>query len=488
MDSQMNIAANLTTHTIVICVDKKERGIAMETVLSRRGFHVIVTQGLYDGFREVTQQMPHLVITEAVLHDGTAGAMYDRLQQHQTLNRTPVMVHVLRKSKEELAPLASRQFASFLLGPLEPRRLIDKVAKVIQQYGGVSPYFTEAATAGLTADSPINIEASAVGRIRNRLVLKSTTEVDTASSMLCVPRSGDLSPATLHSASNLRQGDDTFNLFPLNRIVGLGRQWVMNLPEIQFSKQVKEPSRRVVFFDPDEQRFNAFAEILKGYDIDLIHAKNLDMVAMILSKGAADIGAVYLHKLVSDVAGSNFKNVYLKLNSAERPPVLVGTTATRPKSTSVMRYLPRPFGLGTFVEALEAAFERCGPLVEVTGRNSMGIGHGVAVSLQATAKLLGIDETGGILELRFPLLKGSILRIDHQFLQSVWGESSAVRITGAAQVEGQEGSYQARFEAVEAGTSKVKYWDRLTQALVQHTASNPSGPKSPTDKNPSKPG
>lgn len=472
----MNVSPSITQHTVVLCVEKRERGIGMQTLLTKYGYRVVIALSLYDALKYIAQEMPHLVVTESLLSDGSAGTLYDRLQQHETLKKTPILVSVLKKTKEELAPLAQRKFAGFILGPLEPRSFLAKIAEVIQAHSAVSPYFVTAEQAGLVKDAVLSIDANIVGRSGEQLVSKSTAEVDPAASMLCVPTNTELGPAVLRMATNLKEGEDVFNLFPINRIVGAGRKWVMTLPEIKLGEQAKSQKARlqkVIFYEPSDQRFEGFRDILKGYGIELVHAKSLNNAAAMLKRDADNVACVYLHELMNDASGIEWKNVYGQLPASRRPPLLVGTTSMNARSTSAVRYIKRPFGMGLFVEMLQASFERGGDLAQATRGGGSGSAGGVQVRYQAPATLLGIDETGGIIQVKFPLLKGSKVSISHPFLVQAWDGAASVQITGSASQPGRPDVWHARFEAVTAGMSKVKYWDKLSKQLATLLAALP---------------
>lgn len=462
----MEIAPSITQHTIVICVEKRERGIGMQQMLTKVGFKVIMALSLYDALKFIAQEMPHLVITEALLTDGSAGTLYDRLQQHHLLRRTPILVQVLKKSKEELAPLTGRKFAGFLLGPSEPKSFLSKVLEVLRTHSVVSPYFITAEQANIKSDLTIAIEANVVGRSGEQVVSRSATEVDPAAAMVCVPDNTENGPAVFRMASNLRQGEEIFNLFPINRIVGAGRKWVLDLPEIKMGKSAAEAElkmHKVLFFDPSEERANGFSEILKGYGIDLLYAKSLTMAASMLKRDFEDIEAIYLTELMNDASGIEWKNAVAKLPADRRPPMIVGTSSINARSTPLVRYIKRPFGMGLFVEMLKASFERGRDIADVAGKNAANSFAGVAVKYQAQANLVGIDETGGIIQLKFPLLKGSKMIIRHPLLEKAWEGNGVVSITGSSPLPNKPDVWQARFEAVQAGTSKAKYWEKVAK-------------------------
>jgi hypothetical protein len=376
------------------------------------------------------------------------------------------MVLVLKKTREELAPLAQRKFAGFFLGPLEPKGFMAKVGEIIGAHSVVSPYFVTPSAAGLAEELTISIEAAVVGRSGEQLVSRSTTEVDPSASMLCIPINPDLGPALFRMATNLREGEEIFNLFPLSRIVGVGRKWVMGLPEIKIGEKAASKTKKIILYEPNEQRLESFKEILKGYDIDVLPAKTLSMAASILKRDPTAAGCVYLHELMNDASGIEWKNVYGKLSPSQRPPLIVGTSSMNARSTPQIRYIKRPFGMGLFIEMIEASCERGSDIAEAAGKNANTTVNGVAVRYQAAAKLLGLDETGGVLLIKFPLVKGSRLTIDHAFLEKVWEGNTNVQITAASSFNGKPDVWHARFEAVGAGMSKVKYWDRISKQIT----------------------
>jgi DNA-binding response OmpR family regulator len=463
------ISPSITQHTIVLCIEKRERGIATQAALAKAGFRVVVALGLYDALKIVAEEMPHLIITEVILSDGTAGTLFDKLQAHEMLKKTPIMAHVLKKTKEELTPLSTRKFAGFFLGPFEARGFLAKVHEVIRAHCVVSPYFIEAEALGLKPELTISIDAAVMGRAGEQMVSRSTTEVDPAASLVCVPSSADLGPAVLRMATNLRAGDEIFNLFPISRIIGAGRKWVLGLPEFKVGgNQAKdiEKLKKVVMYEPSEARFQGFSELLKGYDIELVHAKSLPMATALVKRDFESLACVYLHELLNDASSIEWKAVYAKLPGARRPSLIVGMTSQNARSTNEIRFIKRPFGLGIFVEMLQACMERPEEIAAAAGKNAAITISGVQVKYQAPATLIGLDETGGVLQVRFPLLKGSRLNITHAFLQTAWEGKVQVHVVASAPSEAKPDIWHARFDAIEAGMSKVKYWEKLAKHIA----------------------
>jgi len=124
---------------------------------------------------------------------------------------------------------------------------------------------------------------------------------------------------------------------------------------------------------------------------------------------------------------------------------------------------------------MESTFVRVQKVVAAaTKPNASGTAiTGVPVSMQTPAKLIGLDETGGVLQVKFPLAKGSRVEIVHEFVQGLVG-SNQVTIVASAQVPSQPDVYQARFESIAAGLSKAKYWEKVSKVLEERAQTHQS--------------
>jgi hypothetical protein len=90
----------------------------------------------------------------------------------------------------------------------------------------------------------------------------------------------------------------------------------------------------------------------------------------------------------------------------------------------------------------------------------------VTVKYQAPATLIGLDEAGGVIQVRFPLLKGSRLNFTHAFLHTAWEGKTQVQVVASAPSEVNPDLWHARFESIDAGTSKVKYLEKLAKHIA----------------------
>jgi CheY-like chemotaxis protein len=474
----MQVAHGLTTHTVLLVVEKHERAVATQALLGKFGYKVVVATGLYDAIKMVGQEMPHLVICEVTLPDGTVVNLCDKLSQDKLLNKTPILAHSIKKSADEINQIKSRKFAGAYAGAVEPKTFMGKVIEVINNCSAISPFYFGASQCGIVEDLTLKIESTVMGKIGDAVLLRSGTEVDQNASMLCVPKSQELAPAVLRMATNMKHGEEVFNLFPVGRIVGKGRVWLEKLPVFNMdggnqpapgAPAATGAPRRVIFYDPNESRFEGFKQLLGGYDIDLVYAKTLNIAAGLLAKGPDAVGGVYIHEMLNDSSSAEWKNIYSKIPSSSRPPLIVGTTAAGMKSSDAMRYIKRPFGMGILVEMMESTFTRATKVAAVAGAQAPNAVTGTAVSLQAPAKIIGLDETGGVLQMKFPVAKGSKVEMIHPEIGALLGVQAVV-ITSVATLPNQPDVVQARFESIGAGQSKAKYWEKISKTLSDRAA------------------
>lgn len=459
------VASSITKHTIALCVDKRERGIGMQTLLTRAGYRVLVTDGMHDALKVVAQEMPHLIITECVLTDGTAANLFDRLKQHETLSKTPILAYALRKSKEELQQLVGRAFAGVLVGALDARAFIAKVQQTIASLAPVSPHFIDAKSGGYKDEASLAVNATAIGRNDEYVILRASAEVDPQANIAAVPVDGQLSPVTLRAGGNLREGNETFNLFPIHRLRGPGLTWISTLQEIKLSGAAEAQRQRrrcVLFLDTRKEYGEGWRQLLTGYGFEMALVSSWSDAVAAVTRDPGAFGAVWLPELPVTAESAEWRSVYAKIPKVMQPPLVVSTALTDVRSQSGMLILPRPFGVGQIVDILAAA---CLRVSDLGAAASATDGAGIALRYVAPARLVGIDETGGIVETSLPLVRGSRVTLQHALLNAAWGNQSSVQISGVAPSPICADLWHLRFEAVGAGMSKVKYWEKMLQQL-----------------------
>lgn len=459
----MGFAKGLTPHTVLFLVDKPEKTVSLAPLLTRLKYKLVTAVSLYECLRLIDQEMPHLIVCDAILPDGNAGVLYDRMQQQALYRDIPVLVMIASKTREQLNPLKGRKFAGFLLGKVEPKAMLAKIVEVLESHQDVSPFFIRAEDGCLVVDCTLAAEAKVVGRVGDQMVCQSEAEVDPDASLLCQPQEKGKGPAIIRLGSNVHRSGSIYNLFPLNQAKGSGRTWMSHLPEINLDRITggQDKRGRVLFYDPKIERFEQFKRVFEGYDIDLIHAPSLQAAAAMMGREAdSGVSCIYLDELPSTAAGIAIKDAIQKIPEKFRPPVIVATTALNSRSTREIRYIRKPFGLGILVEALDTAIKSRMNFAE-------GAGTKLEIHYQTPAKLLGLDETGGILQTKWPLVVGNKLILQHPELVKMWEGSAEVKITSIVRMEPTSNIWQIKFETITAQGSKSKYWEKISRHLSE---------------------
>jgi hypothetical protein len=173
------------------------------------------------------------------------------------------------------------------------------------------------------------------------------------------------------------------------------------------------------------------------------------------------LSCIYLHELTQDGKGIDWKNAYQALPADKKAPVIIGTGSLNAKSAGSLIYIQRPFGLGMFLDMIEAAFDS----LDANQQNFEKDRTGIQASYQVPAKLLGLDENGGILEIKTPVLEGSQLLIEHSFLKQAWHGNTKVTVVATDKVHGYSDTWHLKFKAVGVGMNKAKYWAAMKQAF-----------------------
>ena len=456
-----NIAKGLVKHVIVLCIDKKDRALALQQVLEKAGFKVVQSQGIYDTLRQVSQDMPHLLIADSILADGTVATLYDRLKQDPIANVTPILVLIQKNTREHLAPLAGRKFGGFLLGELSAKGLLAKVHEITANFEDVSPYFTAMESINQSSECNLNVLGTVVGVSNDQIVSKTSAQLDPSAMLICNPIAKTLGPVSIKMPSNVVVGNEIFNLFPKHLARGKGRIWVESLPVINFSNSGQAARRRMIFYEPNVDRVKQFAQILSGYDIEVLPVDSLTQLATAINSHGPSVGCVYLHELPT--TNSAWRDSWKKIPEANRPVLVIGTTASNLRSTPDTRYLKKPFGLPVFLDTINGCFERGQDISKALteGRETAKID----VSFQAPARLVGLDETGGVIQLKFALTIGSQFRIDHPIVNEIMGPEGSLTVSQSMRADDRPDVWFTKFEMIGAGVSKLKHFEKARKVI-----------------------
>ena len=450
----MEMVKGITSHSIVVVLDKREKAVGITAVLKKQSHKVFVAESIYEALKVIDQEMPHLVIVDALLSDGSAGTLHDRLMGNELVKDTPILVLVAQKSKEYLTPLKGRQFAGFLLGKVDVAMVAKKVTELLENYQDASPYYKE--TKAADANITISFPAKVLGKSGDQVVYNSGIEMDQKAAVVCVSEDKSRGAALLSLATNKPKDGSIFNYFPLHRVKGAGRVWLENLPDLSVNQGLSA-SKKVLFYDPNQERFEQFQEVLLGYGIELVHANSLHVATALLTRDAQSFHSIFLDELNGSKSGITFKETYNQIDASSRPTLLVATSAMSAKSNKTMQYLHKPFGLGILVDTIHAACESSQKLSPKTANDD--------VKYQAPATLLGLDETGGILKLKFPVSKGTKLNLENKLLSTIWEGESTVSVDSVGANKNNPNVWLVKFTAQKAIGNKAKYWTKVKKHL-----------------------
>lgn len=446
-------------HVIVVCVAKQQRGLVLKEILERAGYRVLVALSLYDSLNLIAQEMPHVVVAESHLPDGTAITLFDRLQSHKTLQKTPILVHVMTKLRSEIQQLAQKKFSGFLIGEIDPKTVLTKVLEVVHHFGQVSPYYFELSRTKVEGKATLYFNGSILGLSHNQIVCQTGTEIDSSTDLLCVPKNRD--PVILRGCQNMVHEDMLFNLFPIERAVGQGRKWLTELAAMSLSGEEDAGySRTLLYFDPNREQIKKFEAVFQSYDIRALTADSMAKTCTILKTYTDEVRAIYLSELLNDSYATEFKSILASIPANRRPTLIVGTSALNPTQTHEMRYIKKPFGIGELLRVIEAAFESFQSLNQSIKKQAV---TEVPVQLKMPSQLLGLDECGGCLQTRFKLSHNTVFQIDHPLLTEVFHGEQKLTVVGSQ--TDPTGHQTIRFNSLSAGLSKTKYWEKILKII-----------------------
>lgn len=460
------IAKGLIQHTVVLLVAKKERAITMEAMLSKISCRVITTLSLYDALKTISQEMPHLVIADSELPDGSAANLYDRLEAHPILRKTPILVTIVKKTKEELQAISKRKFAGFFLGIPEPKQFLVKTLEILSSTKS-SPFFLDFDSHESDAKLNVSFSGRVIGRTDDQLMIRSGADVDANASLVCVPTDMKYYPILVKSGNNMKDEEGIINTFPIGKVAGKGRLWVDKMPSIKTAASNAQ-KRTLLYYDPSIERAVQLAEILKGYEIELTHVQTLNRAAAALKSKPDSLGCIFLYELMNDASSIEWKKVYDTAPQSTRPPMIIGTTSLNNRSSADTKYIQKPFGLGPLIETLYACLERAD---DVNAEASKSGYSGIEVQYQAPGKLVCLDEIGGVFQVKFPLVAGSKVKLSHALFKLMPNEFEEVLVANIIKEPNMVDTWQIRFEAFKAGTSKTKHWEKISKAWDQYLKS-----------------
>lgn len=415
--------------------------------------------------------MPHLIVSDSLLQDGNAGLIYEFVAKHEHLSRTPIVVKVEKKAKEHIEPLVGKKFAAIILGDVKPELFVGKICSVLATYSLNSPFFFMTEEISISGQMSLSVDATVVGQSDDHLVIRSSMSVDSQNKLICLPAKKQFDPAILSMGENVKVGEDSYNIFPMHKIVGKGIMWMRALPDIMIKSNFTGSNKRVLFFDPSPERFEEMQEILQANDFSAIHANSLSRVISYMKNMSDEFDCIYLYELSNNASGIEWKQAYKEIPANKRHPVIICTSSINAKSTANEKYLKKPFGIGQLINTLDAVFKG----MDLSRQNNSFVGgNSPLAKFMFASKLIGVDEVGGIIETKFPVDPNETYSISHPQLQLFWDENCRIRISKISPSETSPGTWILRFEAVTTGSSRGKYYSALLSLIKSGFAGDKS--------------
>lgn len=479
-----NSLAIPTDHTILLCVERRERVMALDTLLKQAGFTVGIATSVYDGLRQAEQDMPHLILSEPAFADGTASNLYDKLKQHPLLQKVPVALLIAKLSKEEAAALVKRKLAAIFPGGTDPRVIVEKIQTILRDTGGVSPHFVNAPRLAMR----LSADVAFVGRSGTFLVSRSVGDVVNRQCLNCTFKNVTDGSLRMRAVVSLAHGADTFTLYPLRQVVGPGRAALSGLAEIKSAQQTR---KTVMLLRSANDFYDGWVNVLAAYGWNVLEADNLFSALSLANKQRVHVvwlapGSEHWSTKMarpSTELRSFIQSLTANQSGGSGPVILVsgGTLANLEPGTSGhgfsdqassrerCHFLPAEAGIGSLVEALESCLIQP---VDLLGRNQASHGH---VDIQAAwtseAVIVGWDERGLYFRSPTPFARGSkvLIEFDAQAAKAA-GYGDPALWAGIALQAGpsrvQDGDWLVRLDFVTAGTSRLRLWEKVTRSVT----------------------
>jgi|GEM_PF-4110384 len=470
-DHGVAVEGVLAEHSLVLCVERRERALALEALFKQHGIIVHLATTVYDCLRLAEQELPHLIITEPNLSDGTASNLLDRIKSHRQLQRIPVALMVTKLSKEEAAALVKRSLAGLFPATMDRRQIVEKTQKIMQSVANVSgsPHFVSWEAGGQDQEVGFFAESMFLGKMGNFAVCRSSSAVGTTDAVRCILKPLPEVPVALTATMNVSRNDGVLTLFPLHRIHGQGRSVLNQLPDLASQnmqgagKAGSKVPRIVLAVGDAEGELLEWQKTLSAYSWQMHCAKDGAAAAALLAK--AKVAAIWIH---CDSAGK-----------CEVPPELGATMATLPvqsrplilmtvnKSGLISKdqicYLRPGFGLGHLLDALESSLCRPADLGDDAAISGVS---GLAAQWAGNGRILGCDERSWYLRSSTAMAKGTRVSLhqsgNHPGHDAFW---ASLNLTVGTSVLAANGEYLLRLDVVAAGASKLRYWEKLVRDL-----------------------
>lgn len=471
-----NLQPGLVKRRILACIARPEQQIALAKAFADANFEVIFALGRTDCLRLVQQELPHIVLCESELQDGTAIDVFEGIRKNPLFKSIPVVALAARRSKDEIGRLGQKAFAEVMNEEISGSSLkklvlrLDGLLPTAKR--GMSPYFCRIPNheSDKRVELTASLEAEVLGIMGSQLVVSTASELDLSGPIEFRPRRASPStPLELSGGVAHKSPHGILNLFPIHRTTGPGRNWALNVSKIggsngpgQSPVSLRKPGP-IVVIDPTGLQSVKLAETLTRYGITATSA-SLNELEVSDGKMVSSASVLLFTEMDGVVAKMAWRSAWLKLGYEQRPVIISLTGSIAPKSQPKLQFIQKPVPLGRLIDTIEAATTQASA---VLGQfRPADRPQPFPVFFGTSGRLIGIDEAAAYVEFPRMMMRGTRLDFGCPLLDEVWqGTSSAV--VSASVVGRSTGLWEVRLEPViQAGLSKWKRYERVTKSLA----------------------
>lgn len=412
---------------ILLCVPKKERAHAWQSILGPCVRSVDIAMTLYEATQTMKQHLCHVIVFES-LTDAHVSDLKVKMSQIPNIKAPPILIPLISSSKESPETIRSQGFIPFHVGNPSAIEFGKILREIFSTYGGNSPYqylFTEYQQR--QTKLKIGCEATVVGRWKDAIVVHAPFELRAhrLNELQFRSQQDDKSRAEWHAWASTTVPHRTgwFHLIPYRCVDGSGRSWLVN--ESDLSERIETTEKNII---PSHDH-DAPSVIIYASEKTLSEKNFAKDIGILIKSVANNLGVKWL---------TNF-DAKVDLNFEEHQ-------------------------LGDFLSLVKLRRwpEHLKTIELNTLRSSNSVGSGELIS---EANIRAVDESGVVIELRAPCLVGAKIRlIDPGILNGMIEDHwSLVATAVRASLEGQ--SFLVRFEWSSATLGPSKAYELLLKLI-----------------------
>lgn len=450
-----DISMSLTKHVIICITNSRQYAETLLNLFPPDKYKALVSLSIYDALHLIVQEMPHLILCELTLNDGSVNDLADRLIQHEILNRIPIMIIVPSFSRSDLRRFFKKRYAGIFVKSLNHSGLLGKINEVLRVYNLVSPFYYNVLDTVIDQDVNIVVSASIIGKTATQIILMSQNEICQNRRVKCEFEFDKSRTFTFDFCTNLRSNGIILNFFPIYDVKENINSFFKILPFDQ-----EKLNRSILLFGTDQKDLHDLAKILESFDMNVLSVNSYEDCTAFLKDRYSEISCVYWNDYDEDKYKLDMQLLYLKIPVKERPFFIASTSLSDYSYQPELTIIKKPFGFGYLLNMLESSFEH----VYAKGiSDTHQLTNRYDVKMLSRAKLIGLDESGGLIQLEYFIPIGSSLQIDNTFLKSMGVES--VTITLVKPIKNVNNKWLARFDVSQIHSSKIKYWQNLSSMI-----------------------